>query len=160
MILLGCLLAFGAAVAPRAVLILAWIFSDRWPLVWQGDWILPLLGIILLPYTTIMYLLSVVVLPGGETSIETFGWLWILLGLFLDLWKWSQVIANRKQATAQVMTFYPAGAPGYSSVEVDEAAISSGQVPMSTSPTASDDRYEPEEATTPSEVPGDDRPKS
>ena len=34
MILLGCLLAFGLAVAPRAFLILAWIFSERWPVVW------------------------------------------------------------------------------------------------------------------------------
>ena len=59
MILLGCLLAFGAAVAPRVVLILAWIFSERWDAVWQGEWIWPLLGIIFLPYTTILFLLAV-----------------------------------------------------------------------------------------------------
>ena len=58
MILLGCLLAFGIAVAPRAVLILAWIFSDRWPIVWSGDILVPLLGIAFAPFTTVMYMLS------------------------------------------------------------------------------------------------------
>jgi len=33
MILLGCLVALGLAVAPRVMLILAWIFSERWPIV-------------------------------------------------------------------------------------------------------------------------------
>ena len=75
MILLGCLLVFGLAVAPRAVLILAWIFSERWPIVWGGDFLLPLLGIAFVPYTTIMYML--VWTPNG---IEGWDWLWIGLG--------------------------------------------------------------------------------
>jgi hypothetical protein len=137
MILLGCLLAFSAAVAPRVVLILAWIFSDRWDTVWQGDWIMPLLGIIFLPYTTIMYLLTWTLVGG----IEGWDWLWIILGLFLDFMKWSQMIANRREATYQTMKYYPAGAPGYSAdeaVAVEEAAIAGGQVPPSTSPTSVD----------------------
>ena len=95
MILLGCLLAFGAAVAPRIVLILAWIFSDRWAAVWQDQFLAPLLGIILAPYTTIMFMLAVTVTPAG-TTIEGFAWFWIVLGVFLDLWKWGQVIQNRQ----------------------------------------------------------------
>jgi predicted lipid-binding transport protein (Tim44 family) len=102
MILLGCLLAFSIALAPRVILVLAWLFSDRWPLVWQGEWILPLLGILFLPYTTIMYLLTWT-LTGG---IEGWDWMWILLGLFLDFMKWSQVIANRKHAAAQTQKMY------------------------------------------------------
>ena len=38
MILLGCLVAIAIAFAPRIMLILAWIFSDRWDVVWQGNW--------------------------------------------------------------------------------------------------------------------------
>jgi hypothetical protein len=105
MILLGCLLAFSVAVAPRLVLILAWIFSDRWPLVWEEAWIIPLLGIIFLPYTTIMYMLSVTITPAGA-SIEGWDWLWIILGVFLDLSKWGQVLVNRREAQAQVMRYY------------------------------------------------------
>jgi hypothetical protein len=94
MILFGCLLAFSAAIAPRLVLILAWIFSDRWVDVWQGDFLLPLLGIVFLPYTTIMYMLAWT--PAG---IEGWDWLWIGLGLFLDFMKWSNMLVNRRAAT-------------------------------------------------------------
>ena len=52
----GCLLALLAGFAPRIVIILAWLFSDRWDLVWD-TWVWPLLGFIFLPYTTIMYVL-------------------------------------------------------------------------------------------------------
>ena len=48
--------SWGSAAPIRSVL--AWISSDRWPIVWGGDMIAPLQGIIFLPYTTIMYLLS------------------------------------------------------------------------------------------------------
>lgn len=158
MILLGCLLAFSAAVAPRVVLILAWIFSDRWPLVWEGNWIIPLLGIIFLPYTTIMYLLTVTVTPAGLLPLAGTDWLWILLGLFLDLMKWGQMLANRKEATSQVQRYYPAGAPRYGGSGGTQAAVSSGQVPPGTSPTADDSGTDPTAASTPPEVPEDDKP--
>ena len=105
MILLGCLLAFGAAVAPRIVLILAWIFSERWALVWGDQFLAPLVGILIAPYTTIMFMLAVTVTPAGNT-IEGIAWLWIILGLFLDLWKWSQVVANRQAGTAYGKSIY------------------------------------------------------
>jgi hypothetical protein len=94
-ILLGCLLAFGAAIAPRVILVLAWIFSERWVEVWSGQILVPLLGIILLPYTTIMFMLAVTVTPTGNV-IEGFAWLWILLGVLLDIWKWTGIVANRQ----------------------------------------------------------------
>ena len=105
MILFGCLIAFGAAVAPRIILILAWIFSTRWTLVWQGDELLPLLGLIFLPYTTIMFVLSVTVTPAGNI-IEGFGWVWIFLGLLLDLWKYGQMIANRQAGMEYGQSIY------------------------------------------------------
>jgi hypothetical protein len=90
MLLVGCLIAFGVAVAPRLVLILAWIFSDRWNVVW-GNWVVPLLGIIFAPYTTIMYLLI-----WSPTGISGFDWLWLALGVLLDVMKWAQIYNNRK----------------------------------------------------------------
>jgi hypothetical protein len=92
MILLGCLLAFGLAVAPRLFLILAWIFSERWPIVWRGDFLVPLLGIIFVPYTTIMYMLV-----WTPTGVQGWDWLWIGLGLFLDVTHWMQSAARRKE---------------------------------------------------------------
>jgi hypothetical protein len=92
MLLFGCLLAFGASVAPRLILILAWIFGSRWDRVWDGNWILPLLGIIALPYTTIMYLL--VWSPAG---LSGFDWVWLALGVMLDIMKWGQVARSRQE---------------------------------------------------------------
>jgi hypothetical protein len=100
MFLFGCLLAFGIAMAPRLVLVLAWIFGRRWDLVWQGNWIVPLLGIIFLPYTTVMYLLV-----WSAAGISGFDWVWLGLGLLLDIMKWSQIAHNR-----QGIPGYPQGA--------------------------------------------------
>ena len=143
MILFVCLLAFSAAVAPRLVLILAWIFSARWDKVWDGEFLLPVLGIILLPYTTIMYMLTVAVLPsGGVLPLQGWVWLWIVLGVFPYFMKWSQMLTNRKEATKQTQKYYPSGAPkttaAGSSAAVTAADISTGSVQPSTSPSAPD----------------------
>ena len=92
----GCLIAMLAAFAPRLVIILGWLFSDRWDLVWD-TWIWPLLGFIFLPYTTIMYVL----VWNIATGVSGWDWLWIGLGVMLDLMKWAQIGNNRK------------GIPGY-----------------------------------------------
>ncbi len=44
MIFIGCLIGIVIALAPRLVLILGWIFSPRWDLVWQGNWLFPVGG--------------------------------------------------------------------------------------------------------------------
>ena len=156
MILLGCLLAFSIAIAPRLVLILAWIFSDRWQIVWQGEWLIPLLGIIFLPFTTVMYMLTWT-FTGG---IEGWDWMWILLGFILDLSKWAGIWNNRGQATETAQRYYPSGAPRYGSTGGNQAAISGGQMPPSTSPTADDSGSDPMGANTPPDIPGDDKPGS
>jgi len=116
MILLGCLLAMGIAIAPRLVLVLAWIFSERWSIVWGDAWIAPLLGIIFLPFTTVMYML--VWTKGG---IEGWDWLWIALGLFIDLTHYAQAAANRNRV------------PGYATAA---AAVSGGGPAVTPTPAA------------------------
>jgi hypothetical protein len=52
------------------------------PLLWQvafSSWLWPLFGLLLLPWTTLMYVL---VFIGGVTGSE---WLWIALGAAVDL---------------------------------------------------------------------------
>ena len=136
MILLGCLLAFGLAVAPRLFLILAWIFSDRWQDVWQGDFLIPLLGIILLPYTTIMYMLV-----WTTNGIEGWDWLWIILGLLLDFWKWQQIIQNRKTAMDTGTQYYSSmssrGSGSVSSSSMAAPAASASATATASSPAAS-----------------------
>jgi hypothetical protein len=97
MLLFGCLLASLAAFAPRLVLLLAWIFSARWDVVWKGNWLWPLAGIIFAPYTTVMYMLVWTPVVG----IVGWDWMWIALGVLLDIMKWSQIANSRR------------GIPGY-----------------------------------------------
>ena len=56
MLVLGCLLAIAAAFAPRIVLIIMWIVGPRINAAFES-FIVPLLGLIFLPYRTIMYVL-------------------------------------------------------------------------------------------------------
>jgi hypothetical protein len=67
-----------------------------------------LLGIIFLPYTTVMYML--VYTP---TGIEGWDWMWIILGLLLDVMKWVQVYTNRNRVP---------GDPGATEVTAPPAA--------------------------------------
>ena len=91
MIFLGCLLTLGVAFAPRLALLLAWLFTSRWQMVFRGDWFWPLMGFFLLPYTTIMYLLI-----WSPTGIQGWDWMWIALGVLLDVMKWGQIANNRR----------------------------------------------------------------
>lgn len=52
---------------------------------------MPLLGVIFLPYTTIMYILTY-----SMTGVAGWDWIWIGLGLVVDIMKWYQVIVNRE----------------------------------------------------------------
>jgi hypothetical protein len=97
MIFLGCLLAFAIAFAPRVVIILAWIFSSRWSMVWGGQFLVPLLGLIFLPFTLIMYTIAWQPVVG----VQGWDWMWVGLGFLLDIMKWAQIYNNRK------------GVPGY-----------------------------------------------
>jgi hypothetical protein len=78
----GCLIALLARFAPRVVIILAWLFSDRWSLVWD-TWLWPLLGFFTLYHHRVR--------PGLEHCTGISGWdrLWIGLGVMLDIMKWA-----------------------------------------------------------------------
>ena len=90
MFILGCFLSLAIVVAPRVMLILAWLFSERWDVVWSGNWFWPLLGTLVAPYTTIMYLLA-----WSPAGIAGWDWMWIIMGVLLDIMKWGQIAQNR-----------------------------------------------------------------
>lgn len=76
----GCLLALLAAFTPRLALFIFWVFT---PYVTRAysSFIWPLLGIIFLPFTTLIY--ALLWTPGVGVT----GWEWLLVGLgvVLDL---------------------------------------------------------------------------
>ncbi len=75
-----CLIAVIAAFAPRIALLLVWVFT---PYVSQAfhSFVWPLLGLIFLPFTTLLY--ALMYHPGQ--GVLGWGWFWVALGLFLDI---------------------------------------------------------------------------
>ena len=77
---MGCLLALVAAISPRFVMFLLWIFSDRLTIAFRSGWE-GIIGFIFLPYTTLFY--ALVYAPGK--GVDAFGWVIVALGVLLDL---------------------------------------------------------------------------
>ncbi len=77
---MGCLLAVFAGLFPRVGLVLLWIFTNEVDQAYDS-FLVPLLGLIFLPLTTLVYALAWSPI-GGVEGIE---WLWVALAFVLDL---------------------------------------------------------------------------
>ena len=69
------------ALFARLALLVVWLSTSLVDRAFHGGWILPLLGILILPITTLTYIL-VYYLSGSVTG---WGWLWVVLAFLLDL---------------------------------------------------------------------------
>ena len=77
---MGCLFVVLAAAFPRVAAILYWLVEPaRWSRAFDGAWVWPLLGIIVLPITTIVW---VIVSPNGVASWD---FLWLGIAVVADL---------------------------------------------------------------------------
>ena len=78
----GCLAGFLASFS-RIFLIFAWFARPvAFNVVFKGAWLLPCLGIMILPFTTLMY---VILVTNGPGSISGVDWLWLALAVMIDL---------------------------------------------------------------------------
>ena len=77
---MGCLLAVFAGLFPRVGLVCLWIFTNEVDQAYDS-FLVPLLGLIFLPLTALVYALAWSPV-GGVEGIE---WLWVGLALVLDL---------------------------------------------------------------------------
>ena len=81
----GCLLAMFMGMFPRAGTLLIWLARPQYfSAAFGGSWFWPLLGIIFLPFTTLMYVL--LWSPGGLVG---FDWFWLVLAVVLDIGHWT-----------------------------------------------------------------------
>jgi hypothetical protein len=78
---MGCLFVLLGAFAPRIALLLVWIFSSRVSIAFHSSFIWPFLGLLFLPFTTLIYVLAYQ--PG--VGVTGWGWVWVILAFFLDL---------------------------------------------------------------------------
>ncbi len=76
-----CFFVILGAFAPRLALILVWLFTPLVSRAFDALILIPILGLVFLPLTTLVYVL--VFIPG--TGVVGLGWLWLILALLIDL---------------------------------------------------------------------------
>jgi CDP-diglyceride synthetase len=89
---MGCLLALLAAISPRLALVLVWIFTNLVDQAFTG-FLLPLLGLIFLPFTTLLYVLAYQPVVG----VTGWGWVLVFLGLLFDLGSYGRGAFGRRR---------------------------------------------------------------
>lgn len=94
----GCFVILLGSAFPRVAIFLIWLFSNNVQRAFEGNgyWVVPLAGLILLPYTTLMYIL--VFYFSGPAPVHGFGWAFVVLGLFLDISSYAAAGQNRRVA--------------------------------------------------------------
>lgn len=78
---MGCLVLLLIGISPRIGIIAVWLISDWVERAFDDGWLLPVLGIIFLPWTTALYVVGYVIGDGAAP----WGILGIFIGLFLDI---------------------------------------------------------------------------
>ena len=102
-----CLFAMFAGFFPRLGTLFIWIarpvmFSNAF----GGSWLWPILGIIFLPFTTLMY----IILWSPGIGLTGWDWLWLVLAVVLDVTHWSQMVYNNRKGVPGY-TYPPASTP-------------------------------------------------
>ena len=91
---MGCLLAVMAGLFPRFVLLVFWLARpDRMDAIFTS-FIWPLLGLIFMPFATLMYVLLWV--PG--VGVTGWDWFWVGIAALLDIGHWGTSAGQRNQA--------------------------------------------------------------
>jgi hypothetical protein len=91
---MGCLVALFALISPRLALFAIWIFSN-WLDRAFDDWIVPVLGFFLLPWTTLGY---TVMWVAGSHGVNGFEWFIVILAFLFDLGSWAEGRRERRAA--------------------------------------------------------------
>ena len=100
---MGCLFVLLAGVFPRLALFIVWVARPNMVNVAFGSWLWPLLGIIFLPFATLMYVLLYT--PG--IGLTGWDWFWVVLAGILDIAHWGGGWTQRRQVPG-----YPSSGPG------------------------------------------------
>lgn len=87
---MGCLLALLAAISPRLALVLVWIFTNLVDRAFEG-FLLPLLGLIFLPLTTLVYVLAY----RPAVGVTGWGWFFVVLAVLFDLGSYGGGVFSR-----------------------------------------------------------------
>ena len=91
-----CAIALLGVLGPRALIIFWWLVDPaRWNVTFGGSALLPALGFVFLPWTTIMYVLFWT--AGG---LDFLGWLFVALAFVLDIGTYGGgIFGNRERVS-------------------------------------------------------------
>jgi hypothetical protein len=90
---MGCLFAIFAGVFPRLAVLIVWIARPERVDAAFSTFLWPLLGIIFLPFATLIYLLLYT--PGR--GLSGWDWFWVVLAALLDIGHWGASATQRNQ---------------------------------------------------------------
>lgn len=96
---MGCLFVLIAGVFPRLALFIVWVARPAKVDAAFDTWFWPLLGIIFLPFATLMYV--ILWTAGGLSNGD---WFWVILAGLFDIVHWGANYTQRRSVPG-----YPAG---------------------------------------------------
>ncbi len=99
----GCFVLALGAFAPRVALALMALFNDEITKAFDGNWVVPLIGWFLLPYSTLAFVL----VHWRTGDVDGFGWLFVALAFVLDLGSYLGSWTRRQQVTTYYRPDYP-----------------------------------------------------
>lgn len=88
---MGCLFALMAGLFPRFALFIVWVARPARVDAAFDTWIWPLLGLIFLPFTTLIY-----VLLWQTGGLSAWDWFWVALAAVFDLTHWGAGVSQRQ----------------------------------------------------------------
>jgi hypothetical protein len=88
--IMGCLFALVAAAFPRLAFLIYWLARPALVDAAFDTFIFPLLGILFLPFATLMYVLLYT--PG--VGLSSWDWFWVAFAGLLDLGHWAAAISR------------------------------------------------------------------
>lgn len=88
---MGCLIVLMALIGPRVALVFTWLFTNLVDRAFD-EWVVPLLGLIFLPWTALLYALVYNPVEG----VSFLGWVVVVLGLLTDLGSYTYGAKSRR----------------------------------------------------------------
>lgn len=77
----GCFVLLLGAFAPRVALVLMALFNNEITKAFDGSWLVPFIGWLVLPYTTLIYVL----ISWWQGGVYGFNWFFVILAFLLDI---------------------------------------------------------------------------
>jgi hypothetical protein len=89
----GCFVLLLGAFAPRLALVLMALFNDEITRAFDGNWVVPFIGWLFLPYTTLVYVL----VHWWQGDVTGFFWFFVVLAFLSDLSSYFGSYARRTE---------------------------------------------------------------